>query len=68
VANCRRDSDVRCQMCSRSFRRRRVASSDTADSGRNNLPLDVATEDADGAPVIGGILLRWNSESMTTPE
>lgn len=54
-------------MCSSSFFRRGVANSDAADSGRVS-PLDVATEEADGAPVIGGTLLRWNSESMTNPD
>ncbi|MCY1558362.1 hypothetical protein D9M68_952910 [compost metagenome] len=66
MANCRRDSEVRCQMCSSSFCRRDVASSDAADSGRIS-PFGISMVGVDGVPV-GGTRLRWNSErSMTNP-
>ena len=66
MANCRRESDVRCQMCSSSFCRRGVASSDAADSGRI-APFGVSMADVGGVPAVGGTLLRWNSESMANP-
>ncbi len=53
-------------MCSSSFRRRGVASSEAADSGRVS-PWGIAMEAVDGVPAVG-TLLRWNSENMTTPE
>ena len=67
MANCRRDSEVRCQMCSSSFCRRGVASSDAAGSGRIS-PLPGSAEGLGvGALVAGGTRLRWNSESMANP-
>jgi hypothetical protein len=63
VANCLRDSEVRCQMCSSSFCRRGVASSDAADSGRIS-PFGRSVAGAgDGAAATGG-RFRWNRESM----
>lgn len=65
MANCRRDSEVRCQMCSSSFRRRGVASSDAAEAGRIS-PLG-GSVGVGGAPAAGGTRLHWNSESMVNP-
>ena len=62
MANCRRDSDVRCQMCSSSFCRRGVASSDAADSGRSN-PFGRSVAGAGDGAATGG-RFRWNRESM----
>ncbi len=62
----RGELDVRCQMCSSSFCRRGVASSDAADSGRID-PFGVSMADVGGVPAAGGTLLRWNSESMANP-
>jgi hypothetical protein len=53
-------------MCSSSFCRRGVASSDAAGCGRV-IPWGIAMEVAGGAPAVG-TLLRWNNENMTTPE
>jgi len=53
-------------MCSSSFCRRGVVSSDAADSGRI-APFGVSMADVGGVPAAGGTLLRWNSESMANP-
>ena len=64
MANCRRESDVRCQMCSSSFCRRGVASSDAADSGRIN-PFGASMEDVGGVPAVGAPFALEQRESRT---
>ncbi|BCB73364.1 hypothetical protein HMEPL2_37150 [Vreelandella aquamarina] len=54
-----RESEVRCQMCSISFRRRGVASKDAADSGRVSPFGGVA-----GAGSGNGGRFRWNRASI----
>ena len=63
IANCLRESEVRCQMCSSSFCRRGVASSDAADSGCSSPFGRSVTGAGDGAAATGG-RFRWNRESM----
>ena len=66
VANCRRERDVRCQMCSSSFCRHGVASSNAADSRRVS-PFGVSMAEVGGVLAVSGTRLRWNSESMANP-
>lgn len=56
-------------MCSINRRRRGVASSDSADSGRSQPGGGMASASVKGATVgaTGAALLRWNNLSMKTP-